>query len=157
VSGWLSQFPSDEGLAQASHRGRLLIVDDNNCVRQMLGEIFRHEADFDVCMEACNGHRAVKAAPLLRPDLIVLDLGMPVMNGLDASPKLRRLMPSVPIKMYSGIGDRFVEQQGRYIGIAALISKAEVPAPLWVQREPSLGSGHRPVEGHSACTESFLS
>jgi DNA-binding NarL/FixJ family response regulator len=105
-------------------------VDDNYFVRQTLSEIFRREADFDVCGEAVNGHEAVKAAPLLRPDLIVLDLAMPVMNGLDAARKLRRLMPAVTIMMYSGIGDKFVEQQARFIGIAALISKAEAPGTL---------------------------
>lgn len=67
--------------------------------------------DFDVCGEAANGREAVKSAPLLHPDLIVLDLAMPVMNGLDAAGMLRRLMPAVPLIMYSGIGDKFVEQQ----------------------------------------------
>jgi DNA-binding NarL/FixJ family response regulator len=55
---------------------------------------------------------------------------MPVMNGLDAARMLRRLMPAVPLIMYSGIGDRLVEQQARLIGIAALISKAEAPGTL---------------------------
>jgi CheY-like chemotaxis protein len=55
---------------------------------------------------------------------------MPVMNGLDAARILRRIMPAVPLIMYSGIGNRFVEQQARYIGIAALISKAEAPGTL---------------------------
>jgi DNA-binding NarL/FixJ family response regulator len=55
---------------------------------------------------------------------------MPVMNGLDAARMLRRIMPAVPLIMYSGIGDKFVEQQAWYIGIAALISKAEAPGTL---------------------------
>jgi len=105
-------------------------VDDNGFVRQALTEIFRRESDFDVCGEAANGHEAVRAAQLLSPDLIVLDLAMPVMNGLDAARMLRRIMPAVPLIMYSGIGDKFVEQQARYIGIAALISKAEAPGTL---------------------------
>ncbi len=130
MSGSLSQFPSDRVLTPATRRNRVLIVDDNYFVRQTLSEIFRREADFDVCGEAVNGHEAVKAALLLHPDLIVLDLAMPVMNGLDAARKLRRLMPAVPIMMYSGIGDKFVEQQARFIGIAALIAKAEPPGTL---------------------------
>lgn len=113
-----------------SHRSRVLIVDDNCFVRQALTEIFRRESDFDVCGEAANGHEAVRSAQLLSPDLIVLDLAMPVMNGLDAARMLRRIMPAVPLIMYSGIGDKFVEQQARYIGIAALISKAEAPGTL---------------------------
>ena len=55
---------------------------------------------------------------------------MPVMNGLDAARMLRRIMPAVPLIMYCGFGDKFVEQQARLIGIAALISKAEAPGTL---------------------------
>jgi DNA-binding NarL/FixJ family response regulator len=105
-------------------------VDDNCFVRQALGEIFKQEPDFDVCGEASNGREAVKAAPLVGPDLIVLDLAMPVMNGLDAARMLRRLVPNVPLIMYSTIGDKYVEQQARFIGIAALISKAEPAGTL---------------------------
>ena len=68
--------------------------------------------------------RAVRAAQILNPDLVVLDLAMPVMNGLDAARMLRRIMPAVPLIMYCGFGDKFVEQQARLIGIAALISKS---------------------------------
>jgi DNA-binding NarL/FixJ family response regulator len=105
-------------------------VDDNSFVRQALTEIFKHESDFDVCGEAANGQEAVRIAQLVSPDLIVLDLAMPIMNGLDAARRLRRLMPSVPLIMYCGIGDKFVEQQARFIGIAALISKADGPGTL---------------------------
>ena len=75
----------------------------------------------------------------MSPDLIVLDLAMPVMNGLDAARMLRRLMPAVPLIMYSGIGDRLVEQQARLIGIAALISKAEAPGALVGEARVVLG------------------
>jgi DNA-binding NarL/FixJ family response regulator len=105
-------------------------VDDNYSVRLVLGEIFRREVDFDICGEAANGHEAIGAAKLLNPDLIILDLAMPVMNGLAAARVLRRLMPAVPLIMYSGIEDKVVKQQAKFIGIAALISKAEPPRTL---------------------------
>jgi two-component system, chemotaxis family, chemotaxis protein CheY len=66
----------------------------------------------------------------LRPELIVLDLSMPVMDGLDAARILRRLMPSVPLIMYSAFGDKFLEQQARLIGIRALVSKSQDAAAL---------------------------
>ena len=108
----------------------VLIVDDNAFARQALSEIFRKEGDFDVCGEAANGHDAIRKAQLLHPDLIVLDLAMPVMNGLDAARMLKRLMREVPLIMYGEFGDKFVEQQARFIGIAALISKSEPPGSL---------------------------
>ena len=61
----------------------------------------------------------------MRPDLIVLDLSMPVMNGLDAARALKKLMPAVPLIMYSAFGDELAEQQARLIGISELVSKSE--------------------------------
>ena len=130
MSSSVPQQPFDPEPRTLARRSRVLIVDDNCFVRQALTEIFKDEADFDVCGEAANGREAVRVAQLLNPDLIVLDLAMPVMNGLDAARLLRRIMPAVPLIMYSGIGDKLVEQQARYIGIAALISKAEAPGTL---------------------------
>ena len=69
-------------------------------------------------------------AQQLRPDLIVLDLSMPVMNGLDAARVLRRLMPSVPLIMYSAFGDRYAELQARLIGVSSLVSKSEPVSTL---------------------------
>jgi two-component system, chemotaxis family, chemotaxis protein CheY len=63
-------------------------------------------------------------AEQLLPDLIVLDLSMPVMNGLDAARVLKRIMPTVPLIMYSAFGDGFVEQQARLIGISDVVSKS---------------------------------
>ncbi len=124
------QLPSAALPGSLPGRRRVLIVDDNSFARQALGEIFQREPDFDVCGEACNGNEAVGKAQILKPDLVVLDLAMPVMNGLDAARMLRRIMPAVPLIMYSGIGDRYVEHQARLIGIAALIAKAEPPGTL---------------------------
>jgi len=72
-----------------------------------------------------NGKQAIEKAQKLHPDLIVLDLSMPVMNGLDAARALKRLMPTVLLIMYSAFGDRFVEHQARLIGISEVVSKSE--------------------------------
>jgi len=103
----------------------VLIVDDNAFIRQALRELFKREADFDVCGEAENGKDAIKKAQELHPDLIVLDLLMPVMNGLGAARVLKRLMPAVPLIMYSAFGDKFAEHQAQLIGISEVVSKSE--------------------------------
>jgi two-component system chemotaxis response regulator CheY len=103
----------------------VLIVDDNAFIRQRLCELFKSEEDFDVCGEAENGKEAIAKAQALHPQLIVLDLCMPVMNGLDAARVLKRLMPTVPLIMYSAFGDKFAERQARLIGISEVVSKAE--------------------------------
>ena len=106
------------------------IVDDNPFIRRGLCEMFKREADFDVRGEAENGREAIEKAQQLHPDLIVLDLSMPVMNGLDAARVLKRLMPTVLLILYSAFGDRYAEQQARLIGVSALISKSEPVAAL---------------------------
>ncbi len=89
---------------------RVLIADDNYFCRQALVEVFRRERDFDVCGEALNGRDAIRAAQLLRPDLIVMDLVMPAMNGLAAAHVLKRLMPAVPLILY-GSADKIMRQR----------------------------------------------
>jgi DNA-binding NarL/FixJ family response regulator len=103
----------------------ILIVDDNAFVREALCEMFKRERDFDICGEAENGRDAIEKAKQLRPDLVVLDLSMPVMNGLEAARVLKRLMPNVPLIMYSAFGDRYVQQQASLIGVSSIISKSE--------------------------------
>src|SRR5437763_12343476 len=79
----------------------ILIADDNAYVRQALCQVFKREADFEICGEAENGKEAIAKALELHPDLIVLDLSMPIMNGLDAARELKQVMPTVPLIMYS--------------------------------------------------------
>ncbi len=61
----------------------------------------------------------------MHPDLILLDLSMPVMNGLDAARALTRLMPEVPVIMYSAFSDSFTQREARSAGVSALVSKSE--------------------------------
>lgn len=103
----------------------ILIPDDNLHIRQGLCELFEQEADFYVCGDAENGNDAVEKAKRLHPDLILLDLSMPLMNGLDATRVLKRLMPEVPVIIYSAYSDSFTEREARSAGVSALISKSE--------------------------------
>ena|ERR1700680_2948717 len=103
----------------------VLIVDDNAYIRKALCERFTLEADFEVCGEAANGKEAIEKALELRPDLIVLDLSMPVMNGLEAARELRRLMPTVPIILCSLFGDALAKQEARLVGISEVVSKSQ--------------------------------
>jgi DNA-binding NarL/FixJ family response regulator len=103
----------------------VLIVDDNPVVRRALCELFTREGDFDVCGEAENGREAVEIARELHPDLIVTDLSMPVMNGLEEARLLKQLMPTVPVIIYTAHSDPFVEKEARSAGAYAVISKSE--------------------------------
>ena len=103
----------------------VLIADDNALVRQGLCELFSREADFEIYGEVENGREAIAEAQDLHPDLILLDLSMPVMNGLEAARALKRVMPEVPIIMHSAYGDSFTQREARSAGVSTLVSKSE--------------------------------
>ena len=115
----------------------VLVVDDNAAIRQALCHLFTAEADFDVCGEAENGQEAIEKAQALHPDLIVMDLSMPVMNGIDAARTLKTLMPSVPVIIFSDYSDVFSEKEARSAGICALVSKSE-PVSLLIGKARAL-------------------
>ena len=78
-----------------------------------------------MCGEAENGKEAIEKAWELHPDLIVLDLSMPVMNGLDAAGVLKCLMPTVSLIIYSAFADNAARQEILRKGISELVSKSE--------------------------------
>lgn len=75
---------------------RIFIVDDNPSVRRGIRTLLE-TSGFEICREAADGLDAVERAPEINPDLIILDVAMPRMNGLDAARKLRDIHPNVPI------------------------------------------------------------
>jgi len=108
----------------------VLVVDDNQLVREALCELFTREGDFEVCGGAENGQEAIEMAQLLRPDLIVTDLSMPVMNGLEETRALKKLMPAVPVIIFTSHSDPFVEREARVAGVSAVVSKSQAVAVL---------------------------
>lgn len=98
----------------------VLVVDDNPAIRQVICEIFT-SAGFHVCNQAANGQEAIDRAQQLRPHLIVMDLSMPVMDGLQAATILRTLLPSVPIILFSEYSPLLTAQDMRSRGVTALI------------------------------------
>lgn len=101
----------------------VLIVEDHALTRQAVCSLFASQEDFEVCGDAENGQEAVEIAQVLHPDLIVLDLSMPVMNGIEAAQALKQLMPETPIIVFSEYCDVFSEGEARSEGISALVSK----------------------------------
>ena len=79
----------------------ILVADDNPLIRQMLCRLFEEEEDYEICAEATNGQEAIDLALKHRPELIILDLSMPILNGLETSRELKRLMPEVPIILFT--------------------------------------------------------
>jgi DNA-binding NarL/FixJ family response regulator len=101
---------------------RILIVDDNASVRRLLRAAFE-QPGWEVCGEAVNVRDAIDKARELNPDLIVLDLAMPIMNGLEAAHVLRRMLPTVPTILFTLHGSDDLERAASSAGVTAVVSK----------------------------------
>ena len=76
---------------------RILIADDDAAIRRLLRRLIETRVDWTVCADACDGQEAVQKTDLLKPDVVVLDLAMPDMNGLQAAREISRNHPDVPL------------------------------------------------------------
>ena len=82
-----------------------------------------------------------------RPDLVILDLSMPIMNGLEAAPELKRLLPHTPIILFTQFGSAIEEGHVRVIGIDALVSKSDSIDLLVTKAQVLLGIGQEGAAG----------
>src|SRR5580700_1663308 len=102
----------------------LLIVDDDAIVRSALRSFV--EADgYRVCGEAADGAEAIERARELHPDLILLDLAMPRLNGAEVAGILKREMPRVQIILLTMYADHFSQKLASAIGIHVVLAKPE--------------------------------
>lgn len=88
---------------------RVLLVDDHFLVRQGLRKYLSHHLDIELVGEATDGEEAVKLADLLKPDVVVMDINMPRMNGIEATGSITRRHPNLPViglSFYLGNGNR---------------------------------------------------
>ena len=102
----------------------VLIVDDSPQIRSLLKAALS-ESGWVVCGEAGNGREGILQAEHLHPDLIILDLSMPEMNGFDAARELRRIMPAVPLIMFTTHLTQGLERQAMQSGIHRVFSKID--------------------------------
>jgi CheY-like chemotaxis protein len=102
----------------------VLIVDDNATIRRIIRSQLE-AAGLEVCGEAVDGLDAIEKAELLKPDLIILDLSMPRMNGLDAARELRLICPNVPILLNTLHADVLRGQRELPAGITEVVAKTE--------------------------------
>ncbi|MGH9735826.1 MAG: response regulator transcription factor [Candidatus Acidiferrales bacterium] len=103
----------------------VLIVDDNVHVRRSLRWTIERELHWQVCGEATNGAEGVTAATTLKPDIVVLDLSMPVMNGIEAARQLRQLVPDSHLLMFTSFATPTLEEAARDAGIEEFVPKNE--------------------------------
>jgi chemotaxis response regulator CheB len=104
---------------------RVLIVDDSPLIRNLLRECFESQSEWRVCGEAVNGKEAIEKAQEVHPNFITLDLSMPVMNGIEAAKILHRLLPAVPIILFTSFITRRLEQEALAAGVGKVMEKGQ--------------------------------
>ena len=127
---WQPQEPAANPNAnQGVPRRRILVIDDGDSVRDII-RLFLEKDGFEVCGEGADGVEAIEQAKKLKPDLIVLDLAMPRMNGAEAASILSTTMPSVPIVLLTLYQNLLGPTLASAIGVKDIIDKADGLAKL---------------------------
>jgi DNA-binding NarL/FixJ family response regulator len=104
---------------------KILIVDDSSMMRRALRRWIEQNPNWKVCAEAPNGAVALEKVKELRPDLVILDLSMPVMNGLEAARHIKEIAPNTPMVMFTMYVNDTLTQDAQDAGIQCVVSKTE--------------------------------
>ena len=105
----------------------VLIVDDSSAIRSATRHLLEDELNVEVCGEAVDGLDALEKALQLSPDLIILDLAMPRMNGLQAARSLRAMEIRAPIILFTMYAEEVRPQDLSAAGVSAVVSKTNLP------------------------------
>jgi DNA-binding NarL/FixJ family response regulator len=104
---------------------RILIADDHDIMRQGARAVIERQPGWEVCGLAVNGREAVALAIELKPDIAVLDMTMPELNGLDAAIQIKRSVPATEILMFTAHESDDLIRRAFEAGVKSFISKAE--------------------------------
>jgi DNA-binding NarL/FixJ family response regulator len=109
----------------ASLAYKVLIVDDNAVIRRLVRDCIEQDSNWQVCGEAENGKLAVEKVNELCPDIVILDLQMPVMNGLEAARQIKVVAPETAMVMFTMHSSEQLLRDARAVGVKAVLSKPE--------------------------------
>lgn len=106
---------------------RILIVDDDAVVRRLVRSSIEQATQWDVCGEAENGLLALEAVEKCTPNAVILDLQMPVMNGLEAARHISRIAPKTAIVMLTLHDSEHLGREAQKVGIERVFPKFQLP------------------------------
>jgi DNA-binding NarL/FixJ family response regulator len=121
---------------------RILIADDHDVIREGTRSVIEREEGWEVCGIAATGREAVAQAALLEPDIVIMDMTMPDLNGLDAALQIKRVLPRTEILIFTGHETDNLIREAFEAGVKSFICKSEAHRFL-VEAIESL-SRHKP-------------
>ena len=109
---------------------RILIADDHEVVRKGICSILAERKDLEICGEAADGREAMEQASQTRPDVIILDISMPRLDGFAAAREIRKFLPHVPIVFLSTHTGSGAIDQAKLAGAQGYVKKMQVGSDL---------------------------
>jgi len=109
---------------------RVLIVDDYPAIRRAVRSLLASRDDFEVCAEAENGAEGVERSAELKPDVVLLNISMPVMNGFEAARDIGVVSPRSRVVILSSETDKRLMEEARNVGAVSYVSKSDIDRDL---------------------------
>jgi DNA-binding NarL/FixJ family response regulator len=130
--GLVSVMPSRTGiqLKEIDRRVRILIADDHPVIRKTVRFTLEQHPRFEVCGEAQDGFKAIEEAQKLKPDVVILNVTMPVLNGFEAAREIKTSLPETAIVILSSNTDQRFIEEAKKIGARAYVAKTELGKSL---------------------------
>ena len=125
ISLWPTDVSSLRGKDRLILSYSILVVDDSALIRRSLKLSLEQNPDWKVCGEAVDGLEAIELVPFLKPDIVVLDLAMPGMNGFEVARELHRTVPLLPVLMFTNHATPRLESEARAAGCSGVVSKSD--------------------------------
>src|SRR5579864_4307058 len=124
-------------------QAKILLVDDDARVRRVISTMLSRHSGWEICGEAGDGQQSVELARATNPDVVLMDVSMPGMNGLDATRILRRESPRVDVILVSQNDPKIISRQAADVGARAYCSKSDLARNLVPIIERTLEDRHR--------------
>jgi DNA-binding NarL/FixJ family response regulator len=115
---------------QRRRKVRVLVADDHPIIRKAVRSVLQAQPHFEVCGEAEDGAQAIQEAKKLTPDVIVLNINMPVLNGFEAAREIKTILPKSAIVILSQNADRQFVEDAKKVGIRAYVAKSKAGEAL---------------------------
>ena len=120
---------------------RILIVDDEKAVRTALGRLLATRKEWQVVGEAADGAEAIGMARELQPDIVIMDITMPEMNGLEATPEIKKALPAAEVLIFTQHDSTQMIQQAQNAGASGYLLKSQAN---WLVKAVEAMSQHKP-------------
>lgn len=104
----------------------VVTVDDTDAIRKLVALVLQLEGDIAVVGHACDGKEAIDVVSSSQPDVVLLDIAMPVMDGIEALPHLRAASPESQIVMLTGFGTEDIRRRCMQLGAFAFLDKGVI-------------------------------